>query len=122
MSSDLGLGRNTLWNLLGQGAPLLAAVFAIPVLVAKLGTERFGVLSLIWMAIGYFSVFDLGLGRALTQLVAGKLDTPEEGELPPLVCTALYLMTLCGLLGMAILLGPPIRAKPGKDKHVRHAN
>jgi len=98
------LTRNTLWNLLGQGAPLLAAVFAIPVLVAQLGTERFGILSLIWMAIGYFSVFDLGLGRALTQLVAGRLNTPAAAELPPLVWTALYLMTLCGLLGMVILL------------------
>ena len=83
---------------------MLAAVFAIPLLVGHLGTERFGILSLIWMAIGYFSVFDLGLGRALTQLVASKLGTTAEAELPPLVWTALYLMALCGLLGMVIML------------------
>ena len=34
----------------------------------------FGVLSLVWMFIGYFSLFDLGLGRATTKLVAEKID------------------------------------------------
>ena len=73
LASGPRLARNTLWSLLGQGAPLLAALVTIPVLVRNLGTERFGILTLIWMVIGYFSVFDLGLGRALTKLVAAKL-------------------------------------------------
>lgn len=104
LGSDRRLARNTLWNLLGQGLPLLAAVFAIPILVQQLGTERFGILTLIWVVIGYFSVFDLGLGRALTQLVAGKLEGPEAAKLAPLVWTALTLMSLFGLIGMGVLM------------------
>jgi len=57
------LARNVLWNLLGTGAPLLVAIVVIPVLIEGLGIERFGVLTIAWMVVGYFSLFDLGLGR-----------------------------------------------------------
>ena len=67
------LVRNTFWNLLGEGAPLLVALVAIPRLVHAMGMQRFGILTLVWMLIGYLSLFDLGLGRALTNLVAQKL-------------------------------------------------
>ena len=50
-----------LWTALGAGAPLLAAVVAIPPLIAGMGTTRFGVLSLAWVVVGYFSLFDFGL-------------------------------------------------------------
>ena len=66
------LVRNVFWNLLGTGAPLLVAIVAIPMLIEGMGTARFGVLTLAWMVVGYFSLFDLGLGRALTKLVAER--------------------------------------------------
>ncbi|MEW5961224.1 MAG: oligosaccharide flippase family protein, partial [Chloroflexota bacterium] len=102
------LARNTLYNLIGQGAPMLVALFAIPLLINGLGTERFGVLTLAWMVIGYFSLFDLGLGRALTKMVAEKLGAGREQEIPALVWTALFLMVLLGLVGTLVvsLLSP----------------
>ena len=96
------LARNTIWNLIGQGAPLFVALFAIPVLIRGLGTARFGVLTLAWMVVGYFSLFDLGLGRALTKLVAEKLGEGKESEVPALVWTALALMALLGVAGIAV--------------------
>ena len=97
------LARNSVFNLIGQGVPLLVALIAIPLLIRGLGTDRFGVLTLAWMVIGYFSLFDLGLGRALTQLVAEKLGRGEEKELPTLVWTALALMFVLGLLGAIVV-------------------
>ena len=85
--------------------PLPVAFISIPRLIAGLGTERFGVLSLAWMVIGYFSLFDLGLGRALTRLVAEKLGTDKKAEVPVLIWTGLISMTGMGLAGM--LLGIP---------------
>src|SRR5260370_40800032 len=73
LTSGRLLARNTVWNLLGSGAPMIVAVVCIPILIRGLGKERFGVLTLAWALIGYASLFDLGLGRALTQLVARKL-------------------------------------------------
>lgn len=102
------LARNTLWNLLGQAAPALVALPAIPVLVSGLGTDRFGVLTLAWTGIGYFSLFDLGLGRSLTQLVSEKLGARAEQEVPALVWTGLLFMMVPGAAGAlaAVLLSP----------------
>src|SRR5215472_2321213 len=75
LTSNRLLARNTLWNLAGSVAPMLVAAVCIPLLIKGLGTDRFGVLTLVWALIGYATLFDLGLGRALTQLVAAKLGT-----------------------------------------------
>jgi O-antigen/teichoic acid export membrane protein len=96
------LGRNTIWNLVGQAAPALAAVVTVPILIHGLGTERFGVLTLIWLIVGYFSIFDLGLGRALTQLLAERLGRDDHESVVPLVWTAMGLMACLGFLGTAI--------------------
>jgi O-antigen/teichoic acid export membrane protein len=99
------LARNTLWNLLGQLLPVAVAVFTIPLLVRRLGVDRFGILSLAWIVIGYFSLFDLGIGRALTKLISDKLGLDEAHAIPPLAWTSLALMFLLGLVGTAVMLG-----------------
>src|SRR6266404_9379753 len=108
LTSGRLLARNTIWNLIGNGAPMVVAVFCIPILIRGLGKERFGVLALAWALIGYASLFDLGLGRALTQLVAKKLGAGEDREVPTLVWTSLLLMLILGLAGAltAMLLSP----------------
>jgi O-antigen/teichoic acid export membrane protein len=97
------LARNTVFNLIGLGAPLVVAIFAVPFLIGGLGTDRFGILTLVWAAIGYFGLFDLGLGRALTQIVAKTLGTDREQEIPTLVWTALFAMLVVGLLGTTVV-------------------
>jgi len=97
VSSTIASG--TLWNLLGQAMPALAALFAIPVLVRQLGTDRFGILTLAWALIGYFGLFDLGLSRALTKVVAERLAPNARRDIARLVWTALYLMTCLGTIG-----------------------
>lgn len=96
------IAKNTLINLAGQVLPLFVGIVTIPLLVKGLGTERFGVLTLAWMVIGYFSLFDLGLGRALTQIIAIRLGKEEEIELPGLVWTALAIMAVMGVIGSLI--------------------
>jgi O-antigen/teichoic acid export membrane protein len=90
------IAKNSLLNLVGQAAPLLVAALAIPVLLRAIGTERFGLLTLAWVLVGYFSLFDLGLGRALTQLVSEKVALGQVRDLPAAIWTALALMALLG--------------------------
>lgn len=104
LTSGRLLARNTVWNLIGNGAPMIVAIFCIPILIRGLGTERFGILTLTWALIGYASLFDLGLGRALTQLVAKKLGAGEDREVPTLVWTSLLLMLILGVVGSAIII------------------
>lgn len=102
------LARNTVLNLVGNVAPILIAIFCIPMLIKEIGTDRFGVLTIAWMVIGYFSLFDLGLGRALTKLVAEKIGSETEHEIPGLVWTGLFLMLILGIVGAIVvsLLSP----------------
>ena len=93
------LAKNTLWNLLGQGLPILISIYTIPRLINRLGEDRFGILTLAWLTIGYLSLFDLGLGRALTKKVAELLGTDRESELAPISWTALILMLGLGIIG-----------------------
>jgi len=104
LTSGRLLARNTLWNLLGNGAPMIVAVVCIPILIRGLGKERFGVLTLAWALIGYASLFDIGLGRALTQLVAKKLGSGEDHEIPALAWTSLLLMLALGVAGSVVIL------------------
>jgi O-antigen/teichoic acid export membrane protein len=97
------LARNTVWNLVGQIAPMTVGLFAIPKLIHAIGTDRFGVLTIAWMVVGYFSFFDLGLGRAMTNLVAQKLATGSHRELPSIIWTANLLMCALGIVGGLIL-------------------
>jgi O-antigen/teichoic acid export membrane protein len=90
------LARNTIWNFVGLAAPLPIALVTLPMLTSQLGADRFGALALIWVLIGYSSVFDLGLGRVLTKVVAEKLGQEQDQEIPTLVWTALLLLTTLG--------------------------
>lgn len=70
LMANIHLIRNAFWSLSGSIAPLFAAVFCIPFLLQELGEENFGFLAIAWMVVGYFSLFDLGIGRGLTYIVS----------------------------------------------------
>ena len=97
------LARNIGFNLAGKIIPLSIAVVAVPMLVHGLGTDRFGVLTIIWVAIGYFNYFDLGLGRALTKLLSEKLASEKLFDPSPLIWTCLVLMAILSILVSALL-------------------
>ena len=69
---DRRLTLNVSWNLVGTVLPRLVAVVAIPPLIRELGAAKFGVLTLAWMVIGYFSPFDLGNGHAAIPSTVGR--------------------------------------------------
>lgn len=104
--------RNVILNLAGQSAPALAALIGLPILARELGEARLGVLALVWAAVGYFSILDLGLGRALTQAVAARLAAGREATLGTFILSAWLALAGVGLLSGAILalIGPAAAA------------
>lgn len=97
------LVKNTLWNSLGIILPLFVGLFSIPILIEKLGTESFGILTIVWMIIGYFSIFDFGLGWALTKLIAENLGNENQDQIPALFWTAIIMMACAGIIGTVIM-------------------
>ena len=113
LCSEKVIAKNALINLIGLVLPFLVGIFTVPMLIKGLGVERFGILTLAWMFIGYFSLFDLGLGRALTQIIASRLGKGNATELSRLVWTALAIMSIVGVVGAAVagLLSPLLITK-----------
>lgn len=99
------LARNTLLNFIGQVVPSFVGMVTIPFIVRGLGPERFGLLSLAWAIMGYFAIFDLGLGRATTKFVAETLGKGEEDKVPYIVWTAVVIQAAFGVLGALVLAG-----------------
>ena len=99
----MSLKRNTAWNLIGVALPLALGAITIPYLLEKIGVESFGVLTLVWALIGYFSLFDFGLGRALTQQVASARAADQLSTLPDLIKTGLFLAAATGAVGGVLL-------------------
>jgi O-antigen/teichoic acid export membrane protein len=65
---------------------MVAGLAAVPFLLHRLGQERLGLLTLVWVVVGYFSFLDMGLGRAVTIAVAphraqGNAGRDQEREI-----------------------------------------
>src|SRR5690606_5475013 len=81
----------------------LAAVVAVPVLIDRLGAERFGVLMLVLGIVAASGLLDLGLGRAVTHLVSLRLGGGRTEAIPGLVRAAWLAMAGVGFLLAAAL-------------------
>ena len=91
------------WNLIGNVMPLVAAVAAIPMLISRMGPSRFGLLTFVWMIVGYSALLDLGVGRALTHGVAERLGRRDVEEIPAVVRAGVGSLLLIGLVGFLVL-------------------
>jgi O-antigen/teichoic acid export membrane protein len=100
----MSMKRNVVWSLAGMGLPLFLGAAAIPYLFRHLGVEAIGILTLIWALIGYFSLFDFGLGRALTQQISASLAAGAQDHVPGLAKSGLLFTAGAGLAG-GMLLG-----------------
>jgi O-antigen/teichoic acid export membrane protein/glycosyltransferase involved in cell wall biosynthesis len=104
---DMGAGRlakNTALNFIGYGTPLLIGFITLPFVIHGLGTERFGILSLILVVFGYFSFLDMGLGRATIRFVADSIGRGDPGQIPQYVWTSVYIQSILAFGGTLILI------------------
>jgi O-antigen/teichoic acid export membrane protein len=95
--------RNIVINFLGQIIPLIVGVFAIPFVIRGLGVESFGILSFAWMFLGYFTIFDLGLGRATTKFISEELNKGATKDLRSLFWTSCWMNLFLGFIGGIII-------------------
>jgi len=91
------------WNLAGLSVPLLVAAITVPALLETLGKEKFGLLALCWGLIGYAGALDLGLGRALTQMVASLRGERRLIAIPDTLATASRITLVTGLIAGALI-------------------
>jgi O-antigen/teichoic acid export membrane protein len=97
-----GIKSNFLFNVFGTILPLIVAFVTIPIYISYIGTARYGVLSIIWILLGYFGFLDLGLSRASANALA-KLEHSSRADRSKVLITALSINFCLGIIGAAIL-------------------
>ncbi|KMK08931.1 flippase [Pluralibacter gergoviae] len=74
----MSLIKNSIYNLAGFIIPTALAIPALGILSRQLGTESFGIFTLVFALIGYASIFDAGITRAVIREIAIFRDNIEE--------------------------------------------
>jgi O-antigen/teichoic acid export membrane protein len=93
---------NFIYNVMGMTIPVLIALVTVPVYISQIGAARYGILSIVWLILGYFGFLDFGLSRATTNALAKLTDDSKEERISVLV-TSLYLNLLLGVIGAIFL-------------------
>jgi O-antigen/teichoic acid export membrane protein len=62
--------RDVSWNIAGTVIMVLATLIAVPLFLRFYGADRYGVLVTVWALLGYFSLFDFGMGPAVVRALS----------------------------------------------------
>lgn len=98
----MSIKKHTTYNLLGRLIPLGLSLITIPIYIDAIGEARYGILAIAWLLLGYFGLFDLGLGRATAQRIA-SLEKASAQNLSTTFWTALIMNAGLGVIGGIII-------------------
>lgn len=92
----MSLLKNSFWNIVGIAVPVAVAIPVMGYMARVLGVENFGIFTLCYAVVGYASLFDLGLSRAVVRAVAIHAGSTEK--VGKVIGTA-----TCFVLGLSIV-------------------
>jgi O-antigen/teichoic acid export membrane protein len=94
--------KHTAYNLLGALLPIGISLLTIPIYIRLIGDARYGILAIVWSLLGYFGVFNLGLGAATEQRIAALRNSSTE-RIARTFWTALAMNGALGTLGGLVI-------------------
>lgn len=101
----LSFSHNSLLNFLSQIFAVGISILCVPVILRQLGNEQFGLLSLLWIFLGYFSYLDIGVGQAAVKFLSESVARNERHRASDIVRSVTKLSILLGVAsGAAVFL------------------
>lgn len=115
-----GIVSNTFFSVLSKIIPIIISIICIPIIINKLGDAKYGTLTIALAFIGYFNLFDLGLGKAITKLISERIGQGLNHEIKDIFKTGVILTSALGAFGglLFFLVSEPITVhylKPPED-------
>ncbi|MBL6427639.1 MAG: oligosaccharide flippase family protein [Maritimibacter sp.] len=93
--------RDVSINLIFPPLMVVITLISVPLYLAQIGLERYGILTLVWSITGMFAFFDFGMGAATTYLVAKA----RNGQAGPSVGSVILTTGLANAgIGMVLAL------------------
>lgn len=93
--------KNSIWNIAGYIIPAIITIPALGILGRMLGAEMFGVFTLALAIVGYASIFDVGLSRAVIREISVYRNEIEEKK--KIIFTSSLLVTFMGMIATLLL-------------------
>lgn len=102
-----GFVTNVLWGWAGVAATISVGLVLPPFVIRTLGTEMYGVWTLVFSTMDYFRLFDLGFGAAIINYCARARARCEYQEVNEILNTGLLYFAGVGafLLAISLLFG-----------------
>ena len=101
----MSIKRNTTYNIVGLVIPLAVTIFTFPILLRNMGQARFGVLALFWAIWSYSQIFDFGMARATTNLIAKEAHAADPLRPNAILWTSFTISGVIGVVGALLVFG-----------------
>lgn len=97
----MSLIKHSGWNIFGAIIPSIIAIPTMGIMARKMGIESFGLFTLLFALVGYASIFDVGISRAVTRMIA--IERGNKHKIISIMGTSSWAILSFSLCGMIIL-------------------
>jgi len=107
MSRSAAILKNTVANYVRQITAVGIFLFLTPYTAHRLGTEQFGLWSLMWAMVGVLALIDMGVSNAVVKFVADARGRADDARVSQLCSTFFWLengLAICVVLVAAALV------------------
>ena len=104
----MSIKRNALANVMGAVLPAIAMLVTLPVIVHQLGTEQYGLLTLVMAITGYFALVDINVTAGSVKYIAEYHARGDFRRMNEVITFGALFYIALGILGcVAILFAAP---------------
>lgn len=96
--------RNSLWNVTGLALPAIVSLASVPLLIGALGSEGYGIVTIVTSAIGYFAMLDVNLSSGAIKYLAEAHATGDRQRFAETFWFGAFFYGGIGLAGALLIL------------------